>query len=97
MRIQADLPIPSMPQVQVGEKPAEPESDFGQMLLEILRQVNEAQSRAADLAQRFARGEPVEEHQLILAMERAGLALQLTLQVRNRLLEAYQEIMRLQV
>jgi len=49
------------------------------------------------LAERFARGEPVDEQTLVLAMERASLAFQLTLQVRNKVLDAYQEVMRLQV
>jgi len=74
-----------------------PYADFGTMLREVIGQVNEAQQHSAELAQRFARGEPVDEQTLILAMERASLAFQLTLQVRNKVLEAYQEIMRLQV
>jgi flagellar hook-basal body complex protein FliE len=74
-----------------------PYADFGAMLREVVGQVNDAQQHAADLAERFARGEPVDEQTLVLAMERASLAFQLTLQVRNKVLEAYQEVMRLQV
>ncbi|GBC93290.1 Flagellar hook-basal body complex protein FliE [bacterium HR15] len=74
-----------------------PEADFGKMLREVIGQVSEAQNRAGELAQRFAAGEPIDEHTLILAMERANLAFQLTLHVRNKVLEAYQEIMRLQI
>ncbi|MCS7065648.1 MAG: flagellar hook-basal body complex protein FliE [Fimbriimonadales bacterium] len=74
-----------------------PEADFSKMLREVIGQVSEAQQRAGELAQRFAAGEPVDEHTLVLAMERANLAFQLTLHVRNKVLEAYQEIMRLQV
>jgi flagellar hook-basal body complex protein FliE len=74
-----------------------PYADFGAMLREVIGQVNDAQQHAADLAQRFARGEPVDEQTLVLAMERASLAFQLTLQVRNKVLDAYQEVMRLQV
>ncbi len=74
-----------------------PEADFGQMFKEIIQQVSDAQNRASELVGRFAAGEPVDEHTLILAMERANLAFQLTLHVRNKVLEAYQEIMRLQV
>jgi len=74
-----------------------PYADFGAMLGEVIGQVNDAQQHAADLAQRFARGEPVDEQTLVLAMERASLAFQLTLQVRNKVLDAYQEVMRLQV
>jgi flagellar hook-basal body complex protein FliE len=74
-----------------------PYADFGAMLREVIGQVNDAQQHAADLAERFARGEPVDEQTLVLAMERASLAFQLTLQVRNKVLDAYQEVMRLQV
>jgi flagellar hook-basal body complex protein FliE len=74
-----------------------PRADFGKMLSEVIGQVNDAQQHSAELAQRFARGEPVDEQTLVLAMERASLAFQLTLQVRNKVLDAYQEIMRLQV
>ncbi|MCL6535445.1 MAG: flagellar hook-basal body complex protein FliE [Armatimonadetes bacterium] len=74
-----------------------PYADFGAMLREVIGQVNDAQQHSADLAQRFARGEPVDEQTLVLAMERASLAFQLTLQVRNKVLDAYQEVMRLQV
>jgi flagellar hook-basal body complex protein FliE len=42
-------------------------------------------------------GQNVELHELMISMERAGLAMELTLQVRNKLLEAYQEISRMQV
>ena len=74
-----------------------PYADFGAMVREVIGQVNDAQQHSADLAQRFARGEPVDEQTLVLAMERASLAFQLTLQVRNKVLDAYQEVMRLQV
>lgn len=85
--------------LQAPETPSEraPYADFGEMLGNIIGQVNDAQQHAADLAQRFARGESVDEQTLVLAMERASLAFQMTLQVRNKVLDAYQEIMRLQV
>lgn len=98
-----------MPKVEVTEKTpggkevvtesnaSTPEAGFGETLKDVLAQVVDAQNQSADLQQRFAAGEPVDEHTLILAMERAGLAFRLTLEVRNKVLEAYQEVMRLQV
>ncbi|MCW5934479.1 MAG: flagellar hook-basal body complex protein FliE [Fimbriimonadia bacterium] len=97
---------PWNPKVDIIEKPLKeaapvqntaPEADFGAMLSHILSQVNGAGQVAADLQQRYAAGEPIDEHTLMMAMERASLATQLTLQVRNRVLEAYQEVMRLQI
>lgn len=82
---------------ELSESDDTPHADFGKMVGEIIGQVSETQHHASELAQRFAQGEPVDEHTLVLAMERTNLAFQLTLQVRNKVLEAYQEIMRIQV
>lgn len=109
MRIDTRIPMDLMPKVKVTEKTpggkevaaesnaSTPEAGFGETLKDVLAQVVDAQNQSADLQQRFAAGEPVDEHTLILAMERAGLAFRLTLEVRNKVLEAYQEVMRLQV
>jgi flagellar hook-basal body complex protein FliE len=62
-----------------------------------LRQVNELQLQAEDLSQALAAGQAADLHQVMLAAEKANLALQFTLQIRNKVIEAYQEIMRIQV
>ena len=46
---------------------------------------------------KVASGEPVELHDVMLAQERASLGFELAVQVRNKLVEAYQDIMRMQV
>lgn len=72
-------------------------TDFGQLLMDALKQVNETQLEAGELRSRFADGEPVELHDVMIALEKAGVALQLAVEVRNKLLEAYQEISRIPV
>ncbi|MCS6777758.1 MAG: flagellar hook-basal body complex protein FliE [Chloroherpetonaceae bacterium] len=67
---------------------------FGQFLQDAIREVNEAQLRAADLTTRFATGEPLDVHQVMIASQEAGVMLDLAVQVRNKLLDAYQEILR---
>jgi len=58
----------------------------------------EAAGRAANASvERFLSGEGEELHQTVLATERAELSFELFLQVRNKLVSAYQEIMRLQM
>lgn len=53
---------------------------------------------AADGALRaYAAGEPVAVHDLVIAMEEARVSLQFAVEVRNRVVEAYQELMRMQV
>jgi flagellar hook-basal body complex protein FliE len=71
--------------------------DFAKMLTDVLKEVNGSEQNALGLKNALMANQPVEIHDLKIAMERASTAMQLTLQVRNKLLEAYQEIMRMQV
>ena len=76
---------------------AAPGASFGDLVSEGLRQVgNQLQTSQADL-QRLATGDVENLHQIMIRMEEARLSFQLMLQVRNRLLESYQEVMRMQV
>ncbi|MBN1193128.1 MAG: flagellar hook-basal body complex protein FliE [Coriobacteriia bacterium] len=70
---------------------------FGRTIKEALSGVNKLQTDADDVATRFAQGDAVEIHQAMIAMQKASTALQFTIQVRNKIIEAYQEIMRMQV
>ena len=70
---------------------------FGKMLMDVIKEVNAAQTEAGNMKDAFMSGQQVELHELMISMERAGTAMELTLQVRNKLLEAYQEISRMQV
>lgn len=70
---------------------------FKEMLSDALSKVNTDLLGAEKLTQDFALGKDVELHQVMAATEQASLALQLTIQVRNKVVEAYQELMRMQV
>jgi flagellar hook-basal body complex protein FliE len=81
-------------------KPAggEKDGDFAQTLMDVLKEVNDSQLNARDVRNDFMTGrQSVDYHDLMIAMERASTAMNLTLSVRNKLLEAYQEINRMQV
>ncbi|WP_018872499.1 flagellar hook-basal body complex protein FliE [Thioalkalivibrio sp. ALJ16] len=72
--------------------------DFQNVLTESLRGVNQVQQEATDLQTRFELGdENVSLPQVMTAMSKSSIAFEATNQVRNRLLTAYQEIMRMQV
>ncbi len=95
----ASLPNLTNPAIQ-GKSvvaPAEGKGDFAKMLMDVLKEVNTSEQNARGLQNALMANQPVEIHDLKIAMERASTAMQLTLQVRNKLLEAYQEIMRMQV
>ena len=72
-------------------------ASFGDLVRDALVQLDRLQKEANDAAARFAAGEPVDLHDVMIAMQKADLGFRLALQVRNRLIEAYQEIMRMQV
>ena len=74
-----------------------PGVEFGQWLVSGLERVNADLLDTQSDIQRLAAGEPVELHRLMLRLEESRMGLQLVLQVRNRLLEAYQDVMRMQV
>jgi len=75
--------------------PAALVGSFGQMLRDALKQVNDLQAEADNLAQKLATGEISDVHTVMIASEKATLALELTVQIRNKVIEAYQEIMRM--
>ena len=72
-------------------------SGFGSVMNDLIGQVNQSQAKADQMVESLALGEPVEVHQVMIALNEASSALNLTLQVRNKALEAYQEVMRLQI
>jgi flagellar hook-basal body complex protein FliE len=71
--------------------------DFAATLREMVGTVTQAQQAATEAARAYASGRTTDVASTMVVMERANLTLQLVLQVRNRLLEAYQEIQRIQV
>jgi flagellar hook-basal body complex protein FliE len=73
------------------------DKSFGEMLKSHLAEVNHLQTSADVAARNLASGQDKDVHNTMIAMEKASVALQMTMQVRNKVLEAYQEIMRMQV
>lgn len=74
------------------------EKSFLDFLKDSLAEVNSLQNTGDAMSISFAAGDPnVDIHNLMLALEEANVALQLTIEVRNKLIESYQEIMRMQV
>lgn len=72
-------------------------TSFSEWVRNELRAVNNDMIAADDGVRRLAVGDPVNLHQVMVNLERAKLRFDLVLQVRNKLLEAYQDVMRMQV
>lgn len=75
----------------------EPVKSFGEYLVDSLKKVNELELESEKLNAAMAAGRIEDVSQVVVASQKAELALQLTLQLRNRATAAYQEIMRMQV
>lgn len=72
--------------------------EFSQALQAALQQVNDAQSEATRLQSEFDLNAPnVNLHEVMVSLQKASLSFQTMVQVRNRLVSAYQEIMNMQV
>lgn len=70
---------------------------FEDAIKDALKEATEIQNDAEKAIEDFARGEVKDIHTVALAMDKADVSLQTLLQVRNKLLTAYEEIMRMQV
>jgi flagellar hook-basal body complex protein FliE len=73
------------------------DAPFGDLLKRALGDVTGMQERKEDMIGAFLRGEPVELHQVMAAAEEASLSLELLVETRNKLTDAYRSIMNMQV
>ena len=86
-------PLTAVPAGGAGSTPGA----FEQVLASAIQSVQSSAQNASASVERFLAGEGEELHSTILATERAQLTFDLFLQVRNKVVSAYQEIMRMQV
>lgn len=77
--------------------PQGPAGGFTDALKSAIDGVSATQAKAADLSAGFEQGTVTDVASVMLARQEAGIAFEATLQVRNRLLSAYQDIMRMGV
>jgi len=73
------------------------EAGFGSVLADAIGRVDQFQQNAQTSIAKFLDGEDEEVHKVALATEQASMSLDLFLQVRNKVVSAYQEVMRMQM
>ncbi len=73
-----------------------PIKEFSDVLTSSLGKVNDLQAQRSDMIASFASGETQNVHELMIAVQKAGLAMNMTSAVRNKVLEAYKELSRIQ-
>ena len=85
-----NLSTPQPQEVQAGRS-------FSDFLGQMVADVNAKQGVAGTAVEGVLTGQNVPLHQAMLAMEEASVSFQLMVEVRNKLLESYQELMRMQI
>lgn len=71
--------------------------EFQQTLESAISNVEQLRNQAEQAVQKFLSGENEELHSIVLAAQRAEIAFELGMQIRNKVVQAYQEIMRMQI
>lgn len=96
-RIGSSLEIKSLPSLNVPEGGVSGAAGFGEMLSKSIREIDMLQKDADISIENLAAGENTDLHQTMIAMEKADIAMKLMIQIRNKVVGAYEEIMRMQV
>jgi len=85
------------PLAQTGSAGAKPEAGFADMLGKAIGQLQSISDTANAKVNAMATGQDVELHDVMLSLEAESLAMSLATQVRNKAVEAYQEVFRMQM
>jgi len=93
----ADGPVAKMPISLGSPQGAPPAGGFGQMLDGIVSTVEGKEAQASELTKKVLLGQSDQLHQSVIAMQEASVAFSLMVEVRNKLVDSYQELMRMQV
>ena len=93
------MPVKMSAHSHLGEskKVEEPVKSFGEYLTDAVKRTNELQIASDKMNAALAAGRIEDVSQVVVASQKAEIALQLALQIRNRITSAYQEMMRMQV
>lgn len=81
----------------VKATPYEAQKTFGETLKEAISAVNDKQIQSDQLTTRLVNGDDVDLFEVMVAAQKASVTLNATIEVRNKVIEAYQEIMRMQI
>jgi len=76
-------------------KPDAPVQDFKDTLTDSIKNVNGMQVEKKQMIEEFASGKKQNVHELMISMQKASLAVQMTSAVRSKMMQAYQEVMRM--
>lgn len=85
------------PVAQTGSTAAKPAAGFADLLGKAIGELQQVSDNANEKVTALATGQDVELHDVMLAVETESIAISLATQVRNKAVEAYQEVFRMQI
>ena len=91
---------PSLPQDYSGnltKKVSDQVKSFDETLKEFVSDVNSLQNQATDATNKMISGEPIDVHEVMVAAEKAKTSFELLMELRNKTIDAYRELIRIQV
>jgi flagellar hook-basal body complex protein FliE len=92
-----DVLSPEFKKNSESQRGSSGETSFGDMLKQSMNEVHKLQTQANQAITDLSTGQAENLHSTILALEKADISFRLMMQVRNKILEAYREVMRMQV
>ena len=98
--IPSNFTIPSLPSLSGIQSPAgasSPGAGFSSVFTDAISKVESFQNNASTSVNKFLSGEGEELHKVALATQQADLSMQLFMQVRNKVVTAYNQVMQMQV
>jgi flagellar hook-basal body complex protein FliE len=95
--ISPNLQLPEIDTLRRNGGSGKKDSDFGTMLKDAISTVNELQKQSSQEIEKFMTGESQDIHNTVIAMQKADLSFQMMMEVRNKIVQAYQEIIHLQM
>jgi flagellar hook-basal body complex protein FliE len=78
-------------------KTFEPQQSFASVLKDSIDQLNQSQNAANDMTNKLINGDNVDLSQVMIAQQKANITLQTAVQIRNKVIDAYQQMMNMQV
>ena len=95
--LQPTLPNPAYDKTTLSKSEAPAEAKFNQMLDQSIGRVNQLQNEADTAINDLTTGNRSDIHQTMIAVEKASVAFELMMQVRNKIINAYETVMRMSV
>src|SRR3954470_23449507 len=92
-----DGPDVTMPKIGLAPAGAPPTEGFSKMLDGVISMVDTKQAESQAVTRQVLLGETDQLHQSVIAMQEASVAFSLMVEVRNKLVDSYQELMRMQI